>query len=118
MNKKKRIFGGGALFITAWLIFGMCAIAFAQGQSISGKVVAIDKDTKTLVIDPFREGQAAGVRTFSLGDNASVMMEGRKTGFETLSVGDLVTATYHSAQNGENIIDGITVNSKTPEEQG
>ncbi len=86
----------------------------AQMFSLPGKVVAIDRDARTLTIDPsYYYGPAyKGTRTVRIlaTDRDLVVMRGNEPmAFGDIRVGDWVTVNYHQEGSGLAVADGIAI---------
>ncbi len=81
--------------------------------SLTGRVVAIDADAKTLTIDPsYYYGPAyssSGSRTFTLDLGTWVMMGSERREIRDIRVGDWVTVNFHRESNGPFIAEGIAI---------
>jgi hypothetical protein len=82
--------------------------------SLSGKVVAIDKDARTFTVDPSyyygpNYSGRMGVGTFSIRDGATVMMGSESRDFRDIKVGDWVTVNYYQVPGGPVVADGIAI---------
>lgn len=81
--------------------------------SLTGKVVAIDTDAKTLTIDPsYYYGPTyggTGSRTFTLDPGIWVMMGIERRDLRDIRVGDWVTVNFHRESNGLGIAEGIAI---------
>ncbi len=81
--------------------------------SLTGKVVAIDPDAKTLVVDPsYYYGPnygSNGSRTFTLDEGVWVMMGGERREMRDIRVGDWVTVNFHRERNGLSVAEGIAI---------
>jgi hypothetical protein len=92
--------------------------------SIPGKVVAIDRASRTLTLDPSYcySPNYSGDRVFAMDRGTVVMMGNEPRNFDDLRVGDWVTVNYHQERNGLIITDGIAFTSPSvlscPERQG
>lgn len=83
----------------------------AQAFSLTGKVVSIDKDARTLSVDP--EGMTSGVtgiRTFSLDNTSSILRGSERASLDDIKVGDIVSVNYHQESGGRIIADSIAIN--------
>jgi hypothetical protein len=103
---------------------------FSAGSpfAVTGRVVALDRDAKTLTVDSsylkdaatFNKS-AAGLSSFKLDENSTVVMGDKTMNFSDINVGDTVTVNYHQESNGNIIADGIAINpalAPLPEERG
>jgi hypothetical protein len=88
----------------------------ARVFSIPGKVVAIDRDARTLTLDPTYcyganyEG-TRGLRVFALAKGTVIMMGNESREFRDIRVGDWVTVNFHHEGNGLVVTDGIAFTS-------
>jgi hypothetical protein len=88
----------------------------ARMISLPGKIVAIDRDARTLTVDPSycyepNFGRTRGVRVFALGSGVAVVMGNERRDFRDLRVGDWVTVSFHQESNGFMITDGVALGS-------
>jgi len=95
--------------------------------SIPGKVVAIDRESRTLTLDPSycygsNYGGMKGLRIFALDRGTIVMMGSEPRDFRDIRVGDWVSVNFHEDSSGLVITDGIAFTSPAvitcPEKQG
>ncbi len=110
------------------------AIAYPPAQymaerelSFSGKVVAIDRYSRTLIVDPSycygpNYGATMGRRSFALDLGVSIMIGSERRDFRDIRVGDLVTVNYHQERDGYGVADGVAITfppaASCPEERG
>lgn len=102
--------------------------AYPEGRfSLTGQVVAIDHDLKTLVVKPSEVAGTnysgiKGEHAFALKEGAMIKMGDANKSFEDLKVGDWVTVSYHEDSRGNLVTDGVAITSPStlpfPEERG
>ncbi len=95
-------FGG----VTAWT------------YSVPGKVVAVDRDSRTLTVDPSycygaNYGSEKGLRMFSVAKGTVIMMGNEPRNFRDIRVGNWVTVNFHQESNGLVITDEVAFTSPT-----
>jgi hypothetical protein len=88
----------------------------ARMFSLPGKIVAIDRDTRMLTVDPsycYEPNFAGtkGVRVFAVGNSVAVMIGNERRDLRDLRVGDWVTVSFHHESNGFMITDGVAMGS-------
>ncbi len=95
--------------------------------SIPGKVVAINRASRTLTLDPSycyeaNPGGMTGLRMFTVAGGTVIMQGSEQRDFRDIRVGDWVTVNYHEERNGLVITDGVAFTSPAviacPEKQG
>jgi hypothetical protein len=85
----------------------------ARLHSLTGKVVALDRDAKTLGVapsycEPYYMG-AHGTHFFALDRGTTIMMGNELRDIRDIRIGDLVTVRYHLEANGLVIADGVAI---------
>lgn len=98
---------GLALLIFALIMPGLSAYADAGSRTITGKVVSISREAKTIALDT-GDGNST-VRAFDLAEGVAVTMGGEKASLDDIHTGDVVTIRYHQDKEGLDIIDGIAI---------
>ncbi|MDA8433423.1 MAG: hypothetical protein M0Z60_10745 [Nitrospiraceae bacterium] len=85
----------------------------ARMFSIPGKVVAIDRDARSLTLDPSYcyGGEVRGLRVFALNKGTVIMMGNESRDFRDVRVGDWVTVNFHEDVGGLVVTDGIAFTS-------
>jgi hypothetical protein len=84
--------------------------------SIPGKVVAIDRDTGSLTLDPSycygpNYGGEAGLRLFTVARGTVIMKGNEPRDFRDIRVGDWVTVDFHQERSGLIITDEVAFTS-------
>ncbi len=91
-------------------------------SSFSGKIVSLDKNTGTFVVEPLASLNFESGRAFYLGNNPAIMMGDRAVTLNDLNIGDQVTITYHQDNSGNIVADSVAITSPEtapfPEERG
>jgi hypothetical protein len=100
------------------------------GFTLTGKVVALNKEARTLSIDPNYSSSGytgasaygtTGVRTFNLENSSSILLGNRSARLDEIHIGDVVTINFHQASDGRMVADSIAVMPPAlpvPEERG
>jgi len=88
----------------------------AREFSIPGKVVAVDRDTRTLTLDPsycygVNYGGMKGLRIFAMDRDTVILMGSEPRDFRDIRVGDWVSVNFHQNRNGLVVTDGIAFTS-------
>jgi hypothetical protein len=107
-----------AFVLAGLLVFCLAGSALANTFSITGKVVAIDHEKKTLTVDDSlfyapsessHKGGALHISTFALGRDAYVMTGSQRRDFRDIRLGDWVIVNFHEESSGLVIADGIAI---------
>lgn len=108
----------GVMISAVVLVMSLTGTAGAQMFSLTGKIVTIDRDAKTLTIDPSAYygadssyGGASGLRSFALEHGAFVMSGNEKKNFADLRIGDWVTVSFKEESGGLVVATGIALAS-------
>lgn len=106
----------GGIMIAEGISFAFPPTAYKEERaqfSLTGRVVAIDADSKTLTVDPsYYYGPtygSAGSRTFTLDLGTWVMMGSERREIRDIRVGDWVTVNFRRESSGLVIAEGIAV---------
>ncbi len=106
----------GGIVIAEGIAFTLPPAVYKEERaqfSLTGKVVAIDTNAKTLTIDPsYYYGptySGTGSRTFTLDLGIWVMMGRERREIGDIRVGDWVTVNFHRESNGRGIAEGIAI---------
>lgn len=88
----------------------------SRAFSIPGKVVAIDRESRTLTLDPSycsgaNYGGVTGLRLFAVASGTEIMLGSEPRDFRDIRVGDWVTVNFHQERNGLVITDEVAFTS-------
>jgi hypothetical protein len=87
---------------------------YLASNTFNGKVVAIDKDSRILIVSPTDMAasnfSSRGEQVFVLRDGSLINMDDRKLSFGDLKVGDNVVISYHD-EGGSIIADNISISA-------
>ncbi len=104
------------LVILITLAAPLCDVWATQTRTVSGEVLSVDKETRTITIESYSE-DVEGIRAFELPEDVFVT-RGRETrSLDDISVGDFVIVIYHQDSQGLDVVDRIVITSQTPEDQ-
>ena len=107
-----------AVLLTAVLVMLIAMAGSAQAFTITGKVMSIDRDQKTLSVAAYYgpdvatlsyNGGPDRLNTFALKHGAKVMKGTEVLNFGDIRVGDWVTVDYYQSGSGLVLADGIAI---------